>query len=160
MERSQGFITSIFRVLTGSRCKTRRKQVTCIQPTLVTIGSHTAATPIHAPTSKTLAEDVIQAELVARPPIPASLNEEPMEESGTSNQLGEYYVADIHCGSKHIPLHCTDIEEHEYLTNHFNKQLNAKIFNMFNDLFTNVNLNNIQETYPKIRIYNKIIINM
>ena len=25
MERSQGFITSVFRALTGSRCKTRRK---------------------------------------------------------------------------------------------------------------------------------------
>ena len=51
MERSQGFITSIFRALTGSRCKTRRKQVTGITPTPVTIGSHTPATPINAPTS-------------------------------------------------------------------------------------------------------------
>ena len=73
MERSQRFITSIIRALTGSRCKNRRKQVTSIPPTLVTIGSHTPATSIDAPTSKTLAEDMIQTELVARPPAPASL---------------------------------------------------------------------------------------
>ena len=60
MERSQGFITSIFRVLTGSRHKTRRKQVTGIPPVLVTIGSHTPATPIDAQASKTLSEDVTQ----------------------------------------------------------------------------------------------------
>ena len=38
MERSQGFTTSIFRGLTGSRHMTRRKQVTGIPPTLVSIG--------------------------------------------------------------------------------------------------------------------------
>ena len=68
MERSQRFITSMFRALTGSRHKIRRKQVTGIPPTLVTIGSHTLTTPVDAPTSKTLAEDVTQAELVARQP--------------------------------------------------------------------------------------------
>ena len=52
MERSQGFITSIFRALTGSRCKTKRKQVTRIQPTPVTSETYTPATPIDAPTSK------------------------------------------------------------------------------------------------------------
>ena len=39
MERIQGLITSIFRALTGSRHKTRWKQVTGIPPTPVTIGS-------------------------------------------------------------------------------------------------------------------------
>ena len=74
MERSQGFITSIFRALTGSRHKTRRKQVAGILTTPVTIRSHTPATPVNAPTSKTLAKDMMQAELVARPPAPTSLN--------------------------------------------------------------------------------------
>ena len=40
VERSQGFIISIFRAITGSRCKTRRKQVTGILPTPVTTGSY------------------------------------------------------------------------------------------------------------------------
>ena len=49
------------------------------------------------------------------------------------------------------------MEEHEHLTTHFSEQLNAKIFNSFKGLFSNVNVNSIQETYPKISIYNKII---
>ena len=60
MERSQGFITNMFRTLTGSRHKTRRKQVNRIPPTPVIIGSHTPATLSNAPTSKTLAKDMAQ----------------------------------------------------------------------------------------------------
>ena len=98
-----------------------------------------------------------QAELVARLLAPVSLNEEPVEESSASIQLGESYIADIQHSGKHVPLHCTDGEEHEHFTDQFNEQLNAKIFNTFKDLFSNVNLNSIQETHPKISIYNKII---
>ena len=66
IERSQGIITSVFRALRGSRCKTRRKQVTGIPPTLVTIGLHTLATLSDVPTSKALPADVTQDEFVAR----------------------------------------------------------------------------------------------
>ena len=59
--------------------------------------------------------------------------------------------------SKHIPLLCTDVEEHKHLTNHFNKQLNVKIFDIFTDHFSNVNVDSIQETYLKISVYNKVI---
>ena len=93
MERSQGFITSMFRALTGSRCKTRRKQATRIPPTLVTIGSHTPATLSDSPTSKTLAEDVTQAEFMARQP--ATLEEEPTEEPSPNNELEDSYVTDV-----------------------------------------------------------------
>ena len=58
MERSQVFITSIFRALTGSRCKTRSKQITGILPMSVTVGSHTPATSIDAPATKTLSDDM------------------------------------------------------------------------------------------------------
>ena len=143
MERSQGFITCIFRALTSSRCKTRRRQVTGILPMPVTTGSHTPAPPIDAPTSKTLTEDVTQAESVARLPAPVSLNEEPVEESSTCNQLGESSVADIQQHGKHIPFHCTDVGECKQLTNHFNEWLRNKVYNTFKDLFSNVNLNSI-----------------
>ena len=92
MERSQGFITSILMALTGSRQKTRMRQVTGILPMPVAIGSHTPAATIDAPPSKTPSENVTQAELVARLPAPVSLNEEPAEESSTINQPGESYV--------------------------------------------------------------------
>ena len=61
IKRSQWFITSMFRALTGSRHKTRKKQVNGIPPALVTTGRQTYATPIDAPTSKIPAEDVTQA---------------------------------------------------------------------------------------------------
>ena len=76
MERNQGLITSMFTAMTGSRCKTRRKQVTGIPPTLVTIGTHTPAIPTDAPTSKMLAEEVTQAGVVARQLTSATIKEE------------------------------------------------------------------------------------
>ena len=153
MERRQGFITSLFRALTGRRHKTRRKQVTGIPPMLVTIWSYTPATSIDDPSTKTLSEDVTQAELVARLPSPVPTNEEPAEESSTNNQLGEYFQ---HNGY-HIPFHCTDMEAHKHLTNHFSEHLSNKVYNTFKDLFSNINLDSTQETYQKISIYNKII---
>ena len=49
------------------------------------------------------------------------------------------------------------MEDHEHLTNHFNKRLNAKIFNTFTDLFSSINMDSIQETYLKIKVCNKVI---
>ena len=66
MEGSQGFITSMFRALTGSRHKTRRRQVTGIPPTPMTTRLHTPATWSKTPTSKTLVEDATQDVFVAK----------------------------------------------------------------------------------------------
>ena len=92
-----------------------------------------------------------QAGVVARQLTPATLEEEPMEEPSPSNELGGSYVVDVQCSGRHVPLHCTDMKEHEYLTNHFNEQLKAKIFDTFKDLFSNVNVDSIQEICPQIR---------
>ena len=43
-ERSQGFITSVYSALMGSRHKTRRRQVTGIPPTPVTMEFHSPTT--------------------------------------------------------------------------------------------------------------------
>ena len=88
---------------------------------------------------------------------PATLEEELLEEPSPNNVLGESYVAEVQQNCKHIPLLCTDVEEHEHLTNHFNEQLNAKTLDMFKDLFSNVNISSIQEMYPHTSVYNKII---
>ena len=64
---------------------------------------------------------------------------------------------DIQHSGKHIPFHCTNVDECEHLTNHFNEHLSDKVYNTFKDFFGNVNLNNIQETYPKNSVYNKRI---
>ena len=61
-------------------------------------------------------------------------------------------------GFKHIPLIHTDVEKHEHLTNHFNEKLNEKNFaTCSTELFSNINVDSIQETYPKINVYNKVI---
>ena len=66
MERSQGFITSMFRALTCSRCKTRKRQVTRIPPTPVPRELHIPATLSDSPPSKALVEDTTQDEFVAK----------------------------------------------------------------------------------------------
>ena len=37
------------------------------------------------------------------------------------------------------------------------KKLNANLFDTFTDSFSNINVYSIQETYPKISVYNKVI---
>ena len=93
----------------------------------MTIGSHIPATSIDTPDSKTLSEDVTQAELVAQPPTPVSLNKEPAEESSTNNQLGESYIVDVQHNGKHVPFHCINADECEHLTNHFNECLSESM---------------------------------
>ena len=80
-----------------------------------------------------------------------------MEEPIPNNDPGEMYVAEVQQNGKHIPLICTDVEEHKHLTNHFNKKLNAKNFDMCTYLFSNINVGSIQETYPEISVYHKVI---
>ena len=87
----------------------------------------------------------------------ATLEEVPKEESIPNNDLGESYVVEVQWGGKHVPLIHTDAEEHEHITNHFNKKLNAKIADTFTELFSNINIDSIQEAYPKINVYNKVI---
>ena len=85
------------------------------------------------------------------------MTKEEVEESSNNNQLGESYVAGVQHSSSKAPFHCTDEMTCEYLKNHFNESLNDKIWNTFKDLFSNINIDSIQETYPKISIYNIII---
>ena len=59
MERSQGFITSVYRALISSRHKTRR-QVTGIPPTPVTMESCSPTTQNELSPGKTLEEDTTQ----------------------------------------------------------------------------------------------------
>ena len=50
-----------------------------------------------------------------------------------SNGLGESYVSEVQRNGKHVPLFCTDMEDHEHLTNHSNEHLNMKILDTFKD---------------------------
>ena len=67
-ERNQSILTSIFRTLTGTRCKTRRRQVTSIPPMLITLG---AASPTVIPS------------MAANPRMPVT-NTNPGQEASTT----------------------------------------------------------------------------
>ena len=86
-----------------------------------------------------------------------TLEKVPEEELILNNYLGKSCVAEVQQGSKNVPLIHIGMEKHKHLTNHFNEKLNVKIFDTFTELFSNINVDNIQETYPKINVYNKVI---
>ena len=48
VERNESILTSIFRTITGTRCKTQRKQVTGIPPTPIMLG---VANPTNIPSA-------------------------------------------------------------------------------------------------------------
>ena len=62
-------------------------------------------------------------------------------------------MADVqHSGIK-VPFNCTDLMTCEHLKNHFDECLNDKIYNTSKDLFSNINIDSIQETYLEFSIY-------
>ena len=99
-KRSQGIFASVFRAFTGSRCKTRRRQLMGIPQTPVTIGSTTPITVLNAPitpmnvpevpvTTTPLAQvNTIQAEPAMLEPIEEVL----MQQPGVDSQLGGSYI--------------------------------------------------------------------
>ena len=62
-------------------------------------------------------------------------------------------MVDVQHSGIRVPFHYTDVMTCEHLKNHFNKCLNDKIYITFKDLVSNVNIDNIQETYLKINFY-------
>ena len=94
-EKNQSILATVFRVLTGSRYRMRRRQVTAIPPTLVTLESTPTSDPYvgtlmtpPAP-SKTEQDETALEQLV---PIP--IVEIPMQPS-VYNQLGGSYIIEM-----------------------------------------------------------------
>ena len=81
VERNQGFITSVFQTLIGSRHKTRRRQVTGIPPTPVTSGSATPVTAPDAQATMVLPTQVETAQIKSTPEplISIPIAETPMQ---------------------------------------------------------------------------------
>ena len=85
--KGQGLITSVYRALTGSRHKTRRRQVTRIPSTPVTTELCTPTTQNKPPSGKTLEEGTTQDEFGGKWQV--SLEEVPDEELIPNSNLGE-----------------------------------------------------------------------
>ena len=50
-----------------------------------------------------------------------------------------------------------DLDVQENLKSHFNDRLSNEIYNTLRELFSNININNVQEILPKINEYNRKI---
>ena len=85
-EKYQSILASVFRALTGSRCRTRRRQVTGILPTLVASESTPASNPevetAITPPAQSKAE---QSESVPEQLVPVPIAEVPMQSMLTTS---------------------------------------------------------------------------
>ena len=158
-EKNQSILVSVFRALTGSRCRTRRRQVTGIPLTLVTSESTPASHPnVGAAMTQPTLSKMEQYESMPEQLDPISIVEV-VRQPSVDNQLGVSYIMEMQVqnDSCQVSVCSLDSEVHEYLKNHFNEHLNDKVYTMFNDLFGSINLDSINEVLPKIDIYNNTI---
>ena len=151
-ERNQSILVSMFRAATGSRCRTERRYVTGILPTLVTLESTPAshpnieAIPMQPTPSKTEQKESMPEQL---DPIPIV---EIMRQPSVDNQLGGFYIIKVQVqrDSCLVSVCSLDSGTQKYLKNHFNEHQNYKVYNTFNELFGSINIDSIKEALPKI----------
>ena len=91
-EKSQGIITGVFWALTGGRCKTRRRQVTGIPPTPVTMGTATPVTATDVQATPTLPMPV---KAIPGLPMPMPVTVIPVQPPMAKNQLGGSYINNL-----------------------------------------------------------------
>ena len=118
VEKSQGFITSIFWALTGSRHETRRRQVRGIPPTPVTSGSATPLTTLdtQATTALLTQAETAQNKSALEPLIPIPIAEAPMQQPSVNSQLGQLYIATMQVqNDSNVSVSSLDSKSHEYL---------------------------------------------
>ena len=78
------------------------------------------------------------------------------------NRLGGSYIIEpqvtqIENVSYNNSISSSDSISQEYLRNHFNEQLNYKVYNTFKELFQSINIDSMKEDLTKYTIYNSII---
>ena len=172
-ERNQSIITSIFRTLTGTRCKTRRRQVTSIPPTLITPGAASptvipsvAATPDTHVTIMTHIQEILATTSVLNTPAMVeqelSVPETVLPETTANNesQLDASYLNNyVHqvIPNNNVSMCSSDSFAQENLKTLLNERLNDQIYCTFKETFSNTNLDSISELSPKVCMYNKEI---
>ena len=94
VDKSQGFITSVFQALKVIRHKTRRRQVTGTPLMPVTSGSATPVTmpDAQATTASLTQVETAQIESIPEPLIPIPIAEAPMQWPSVDSQLGGSYI--------------------------------------------------------------------
>ena len=161
VERSHGIFASVSWALTGSRHKTRRRWVTGIQPTPVTVGSATSTTiPDASVTTTPPAQvNIVPVEPAPEALIPEPIAEVPMQQPGVDSQLRGSYITTTQTQSEgNVSLCSLHSVVHEYLKNHFNERLHNKVYDTFKELFGDISTDSIKEALPKVNVYKNIIV--
>ena len=150
VEKSRSIITSVFQAVTGTRHKNRRRQVTGIPPTPMTMGISSPIVCTDAP-ALTMPPAPVETEL--KPPtMPESVL--PMQLPTTESQLGASYI-DNHSqqvahNNTNISVCSSDSDAQENLKSLFDKRLNDKIYTIFKELFSNTNIYTVHKILPKL----------
>ena len=112
LERSQCIITSVFQALTGSRHKTRRRQVTGIPPPPVTTGT---ATPVTVADFQATTMPPLHVENASEPLMPVPIAEVPMQLPIVDSQLRGSNITNVqvHHNGSNISVCSLDLEAHE-----------------------------------------------
>ena len=148
----------MFRALTCSRSRTRRREVTGIPLMPVTLeltpvsdlGVVTATTP-------TAPHGVEWIESAPEHLVPVPVVEVHMQPS-VDNQLRGSYIVEtrgmqVEIVSCHTSISSLDSLVHKYLKNHFNELLNDKVFNTFKELFGSIDIDSMKEALLEFSIY-------
>ena len=69
----------------------------------------------------------------------------------------ESQVTQVENVTCNISISNSDAVTQEYLKNHFNEQLNNKVYSTCQELFEGMNIDSMKEALPKVSIYNNII---
>ena len=161
-ERNQSITTSIFRTLTGTRHKTRRRQVTSIPPMPITLsaasptvipsmaanqgmpvtntnpGQETLTTALTAPAGEEWELSVPETAL----PVTTASNESQLVASYINN-----YAHQTTPGNN-ISMCSLDSFAQENLKSVLTERLNDKIYNTFKESFSSITLDSISKTLP------------
>ena len=156
---NESILVCMFRALTGSRCRTERRQVTGIPPTPVTLES----TPTSHLKIKAASTQPTSGKMELDESMPEQLDPisvvEVIRQPSVDNQLGGSCIMEMQVqnDSCQVSICSLDSGAQGYLKNHFNEHLNYKIYNMFKELFGSINVDSIKEALPKVSIYNNTI---
>ena len=120
---------------------------------LLTMGK---ATPVTATDAQATQMLQVPIKAIPDPTMPAPVTVIPMQLPMAESQLGGSYINNLQVhNSSNISMCSSDSEIQENLKSHFNNRLSDRIYTTFRELFSNVNIDSVQEKMPKINEYNR-----
>ena len=93
----------------------------------------------------------VPVKTVPNPTLPVPATVIPWQPPMVENQLGGSYINNMQVhDSCNVSVCSSDSDVQENLKSHFNNRLSNKIYTIFRELFSNVNIDSVQEVLPKI----------